>query len=118
MTSTENLEMSARGEKRKKDKRFYRQNAKLAKLSKFSMVPGLRGFLLVCNGREKDTIREGYRILNDFCEENDDAGEDDEDDDDDDDLDVDEALDREKSKLDKESAKKVDEKRFQVTMKK
>ena len=97
--------------RKRKDKRHYANAAKKAKLAKYRMVPGAKGFLLFCNHHEKETVREGYRILNQFADEmygkeeapvkqsNDDATEDDEDDDD-----VDAALEKEKTALDKVAA--------------
>jgi len=107
--------------RKRKDKRHYANAAKKAKLAKYRMVPGAKGFLLFCNHHEKETVREGYRILNQFADEmygkeeapvkqsNDDATEDDEDDDD-----VDAALEKEKTALDKVAAKEGTERRFQV----
>ena len=107
--------------RKRKDKRHYANAAKKAKLAKYRMVPGAKGFLLFCNHHEKETVREGYRILNQFADEmygkeeapvkqsNDDATGDDEDDDD-----VDAALEKEKTALDKVAAKEGVERRFQV----
>merc|ERR1712154_664080 len=61
-------EMEANKRKRK-DKRYYANAAKKAKLAKYRMVPGAKGFLLFCNHHEKETVREGYRILNQFADE-------------------------------------------------
>ena len=113
--------------RKRKDKRYYANAAKKAKLAKYRMVPGAKGFLLFCNHHEKETVREGYRILNQFAdeiygkeeapinqpneeEEKDKARSEDEDDDDD----VDAALEKEKTALDKVAGKEGTERRFQV----
>ena len=112
--------------RKRKDKRYYANAAKKAKLAKYRMVPGAKGFLLFCNHHEKETVREGYRILNQFADEiygkeeapikqpneqeKDNARSEDEDEDDD----VDAALEKEKTALDKVAAKEGTERRFQV----
>ena len=121
--------MEAGGKKRRKDKRYYANAAKRAKMAKYRMVPGAKGFLLFCNRHEKETVREGYKILNQFADKmygkeeapiksENDATEhrdgDEEDDDDEEGEDVDAALDKEKAALDKVSAKEGVDRRFQV----
>ena len=120
--------MEAGGKKRRKDKRYYANAAKKAKMAKYRMVPGAKGFLLFCNRHEKETVREGYRILNQFADkmygkeeapiksENDTIEHRDgcEEDDNEQEEDVDAALDREKAALDKVSAKEGVDRRFQV----
>ena len=111
--------------RKRKDKRYYANAAKKAKLAKYRMVPGAKGFLLFCNHHEKETVREGYRILNQFADEiygkeeapmkqpntdkKDEVPSEDEDDDD-----VDAALEKEKLALDEVAAKEGVERRFQV----
>ena len=112
--------------RKRKDKRHYANAAKKAKLAKYRMVPGAKGFLLFCNHHEKETVREGYRILNQFADEmygkeeapvkqsNDDTTEETARSEDDEDVDVDAALEKEKTALDKVAAKEGTERRFQV----
>ena len=33
------------------------------------MCPGLKGFLLFCNNKERETIREAYNILNEYADQ-------------------------------------------------
>ena len=35
---------------------------------KFALCPDLKGFLLFCNNKEKETIREAYVLLNQFAD--------------------------------------------------
>jgi tRNA acetyltransferase TAN1 len=109
--------------RKRKDRSHYKYAAKKAKMSKYQMVPGIKGFLLFCNQYEKETIREGYRILNQFADniygkeeetETKEEAKDKEQEEEEDDDDVDAALEREKQQLDKVVAKKVEERRFQV----
>ena len=84
------------------------------------MKDGMKGFLLTCNNREKETVREGYSLLNEYAdklygpeprksddnEKNDVESEVDEDD-------IDAALDKEKQDLKSEREKQPNERRFQ-----
>ena len=88
------------GQKRKKDKKYYVNQAKKAKLAQHQIVPDLRGFLLFCNHREKEAIREGYNILNEFADIDNEAngsGEDDREQDEEEDLQK--VLEKEKSEI-------------------
>jgi len=115
--------------RKRKDKSYYVNAAKKAKMAKYRMVPGAKGFLLFCNHHEKETVREGYRILNQFADEiygkeeesrkKSNAGEEKEKEKEgrgegDADDDVDAALEREKMALDEVAAKEGVERRFQV----
>lgn len=58
--------MQANGEKRKsKSKQWYRQNAKKSKKSCLLSFD-FKGFLISCNFREKEAIREAYVLLNEY----------------------------------------------------
>ncbi len=53
-------------DKRKsKSKQWYRQNAKKSKKSSV-LSSDLKGFLISCNFREKEAIREAYVLLNEY----------------------------------------------------
>ena len=52
--------------KRKANKGKWHQN--FAKKRKFALCPELKGFLLFCNCKEKETIREAYVLLNQFAD--------------------------------------------------
>lgn len=117
--------MSDANRKRKsRDKQFYVQQAKRNKLAKFSLVPGIKGFLLFCNKHEKEAIREGYRVLNEFADKaNDvlnDEGQNAKEEEPsldlqtEDEIDVDQALDAERQALAREHQLPSEEKRFQV----
>ena len=105
-------------EKRKARKQNYfkavKQSKKYAqgKVLKEDMV----GFLLTCNNREREAVREGYNLLNEFADkdlgpekklEEDNAVEDLDCDD------IDNAFDKEKGDLDEEKSKGFSERRFQ-----
>ena len=50
-------------------KRFYINAAKAQKLQTVNVLqPGLRGFLCTGEGREQDSIKEAYNILNEFAD--------------------------------------------------
>ena len=51
--------------KRKGKGNWYKQHAKKRK---FSLCPDLKGFLLFCNSKERETIREAYVLLNQFAD--------------------------------------------------
>ncbi len=40
----------------------------LSRMGRFQLCPGLRGFLLFTNHREKDALREGYSVLNEYAD--------------------------------------------------
>jgi len=57
-------------EKRKARKQNYFQTAKKSRKIQEGKVlkEGMRGFLLTCNNREKETVREAYNLLNQFAD--------------------------------------------------
>ena len=58
--------MSETNNKKRKSKgKWHQQNAKRRK---FALCPDLKGFLLFCNSKEKETIREAYVLLNQFAD--------------------------------------------------
>lgn len=84
------------------------------------MKDGMKGFLLTCNNREKETVREGYSLLNEYADKlygpepkksDDNVKNEDEDEVDEDDIDA--ALDKEKQDLKSEREKQPNERRFQ-----
>ncbi len=107
-----------------RDKRFYVQQAKMAKMGRTKLVPGIRGFLLFCNHRERDALREAYGVLNEAAEERfgkegmevkegeevevkeEVSGEEDED--------IEAAVAREKADLDRVRSRPAEERRFQA----
>ena len=54
--------------KRNRDKRYYAQSAKRAKLDQFNMGLGQRGFLLFHGNRDREALREGFALLNEFAD--------------------------------------------------
>ena len=52
--------------KRKAKGNWHNQHVKKRK---FVLCPDLKGFLLFCNNKEKDTIREAYVLLNQFADQ-------------------------------------------------
>ena len=57
-------------EKRKARKKNYFKAAKKSKKYAEGKVlkEGMVGFLLTCNNREKEAVREGYNLLNEFAD--------------------------------------------------
>ncbi|XP_054012659.1 THUMP domain-containing protein 1 homolog [Hylaeus anthracinus] len=54
----------------KRKKNFFQKNGNNQKKRKqFSLEPGMMGFLCTCNFREKDCIRDAYKLLNEFADE-------------------------------------------------
>ncbi|XP_076649241.1 THUMP domain-containing protein 1 [Halictus rubicundus] len=54
----------------RKKKNYYQNNGNNQKRRKqFSLEPGLTGFLCTCNFREKDCVRDAYKILNEFADQ-------------------------------------------------
>ena len=51
--------------KRKAKGKWHHQHAKKRK---YILCPDLKGFLLFCNSKEKETIREAYVLLNQFAD--------------------------------------------------
>lgn len=107
-------------EKRKAKKAQYFKAAKRSKNYEAGKIlkEGMKGFLLTCNNREKDAVREGYSLLNEYADklfgseqritDNKDVESNGEEQDD-----IDDALDKEKKNLRAESEKKPSERRFQ-----
>ena len=58
--------MSEINANKRKSKGKWRQQ--YGKKRKFSLCPDLKGFLLFCNCKEKETIREAYVLLNQFAD--------------------------------------------------
>ena len=54
------------GKKRRKD--YYIRCAKAAKKQHLKLQEGLRGFLVTCNNREREALREAYNLLNDHAQ--------------------------------------------------
>jgi len=109
--------MEAKSLKRKaKNKQWYKGQKK----RKFSLCPDIKGFLLFCNHKEKEAIREAYNLLNEYADKlqltaisgSKPETEQPEVDNDDDDLDA--QLEKEKSALKAEQSADESEKRFQV----
>jgi len=109
--------MEGKSLKRKaKNKQWYKGQKK----RKFALCPDIKGFLLFCNHKEKEAIREAYNLLNQYADrtgseepaEKSGSKEDDEDPDEEEDLDA--QLEREKTALEAERAAGEAEKRFQV----
>nr|XP_012153190.1 PREDICTED: THUMP domain-containing protein 1-like [Megachile rotundata] len=112
-----------------KRKRNYYYNNNKKKHKQFNLEPGMRGFLCTCNYREKDCVRDAYKLLNEFADEiygsntkkdfNDDNTEQSmikkhETDQSDEEDDISTALNKEINELKTEYAKPVDSRRFQV----
>ncbi|XP_031840584.1 THUMP domain-containing protein 1 [Nomia melanderi] len=54
----------------KKKKHYYQNSGNSHKKRKqFSLEPGSMGFLCTCNFREKDCVRDAYKLLNEFADE-------------------------------------------------
>ena len=103
-------------EKRKAKRQQYLNAAKKSRKYANGMVlkEDMKGFLLTCNNREKETVREGYNLLNEYADkifgpEMKESNLDD----DDDDEDIDAALDKEKASLQAANDKPKTERRFQ-----
>ena len=102
-------------EKRKAKRQQYLNAAKKSKKYANGMVlkEDMKGFLLTCNNREKETVREGYNLLNEYADKifgpeikQTDVVDEDEDD-------IDAALDKEKASLQAANDKPKTERRFQ-----
>jgi len=109
-------------DKRKAKKQAYYSKVKKSRQFQAGRVlqEGMKGFLITCNNREKEALREAYNILNDFADRlvgaeadaisNNVPGDAEEDHSD---GDVDDAFDKEKECLDTVKAKPASERRFQ-----
>lgn len=111
--------MSGSNSKNKR-KCVYKGHFKSKKARYCSLTAGIQGFLLFCNQREKEAIREGYAILNQYADicfpeihPEDSKLKSDEDNDNDDDDDLESALEKEKAQLQK--SQKKENRRFQIT---
>jgi len=107
-------------EKRKAKKQQYFNAVKKSRKYEKGLIlrEGMVGFLITCNNREREAVKEGYNILNEYADKlfgpevkpdvhNKDS------DGDDDDCDIDKALDKEKEMLKAAHDKKPAERRFQ-----
>ena len=102
-------------EKRKAKRQQYLNAVKKSKKYANGMVlkEDMKGFLLTCNNREKETVREGYNLLNEYADkifgpeikQNDEEAEDEDD--------IDAALDKEKASLQAANDKPKTQRRFQ-----
>ena len=102
-------------EKRKAKRQQYLNAVKRSKKYEKGMVlkEDMKGFLLTCNNREREAVREGYNLLNEYADKifgpeikNTDLNEEDEED-------IDAALDKEKATLQAVNDKARTERRFQ-----
>ena len=107
------------GKRRSRDKSYYVAAAKKARKEKYHLVPDIQGFLVFCNHREKDAIREAYNVLNEYADTlygpevmPDTKIEEEAHDDDDDD--VEKALEKEMKALEARRHLQTSERRFQV----
>ena len=105
-------------EKRKANRQQYLKAVKRSKKYERGLVlrEGMQGFLITCNNREKDTVRESYNILNEYTDKlvgPEKKPDDNEEGSDQEEEDIDAAFDKEKSELKSESDKKPQERRFQ-----
>ena len=106
-------------EKRKAKRQQYFNAVKKSKKYERGLVlkEGMSGFLITCNNREREAVREGYNILNEYADrlygleklKNEEGNEAD----DTDEVDIDAALDKEKAALQAAREQKPSERRFQ-----
>ena len=54
------------GYSQKRKKNYYVQRAH--KRGRYVLEPGLKGFLITCNNREKEAVAEAYRLLNEYAD--------------------------------------------------
>ncbi len=59
--------MSDKKQAKKRKKYFYKQAAKKGKWSN-ALDADMRGFLLTCNKKERETVREAYNLLNEYAD--------------------------------------------------
>ena len=56
------------GQKRKKS--YYVQSSNKKGVSGLhALEPGMKGFLITCNNREREAVREGYNLLNEYADQ-------------------------------------------------
>ena len=61
-------ESKKQGQKRKKS--YYVQCSHKKGASRLqALEPGMRGFLITCNNREKEAVREAYNLLNEYADQ-------------------------------------------------
>ena len=60
------MDGAARDRKRGKAKKWFGKNSKKARRA-FCLAADQRGFLISCNFREKEAIREAYQLLNEYA---------------------------------------------------
>ena len=61
-------ENNKHGQKRKKS--YYVQcSNKKGNTRLHALEPGMRGFLITCNNREKEAVREAYNLLNEYADQ-------------------------------------------------
>ena len=61
-----------KGKKRGRSKAFYRQSAYGGKRQKTEgnrLMPGIQGYLVMCNNNESSAVRESYNILNEYADQ-------------------------------------------------
>jgi tRNA acetyltransferase TAN1 len=70
----QHFNMSEGGPNKRKSKGWYRKQAYLNKRQKTDvpaghrLAPGQKGFLITCNDRERDAVKESYNILNEYAD--------------------------------------------------
>lgn len=61
--------MSSAQSRKRKSKGFYLKAAKGGKKAKLSqLASGMKGFLITCNKREKESVREAYNLFNEYAD--------------------------------------------------
>jgi len=60
--------MSANNVNKRKKKEYYLKCSKKFKTNHLKLESGMRGFLVTCNNREKEAVREAYNLLNEYAE--------------------------------------------------
>lgn len=56
-------------ERKRKKCCFWNKESNQKKRKHFTLETGMTGFLCTCNFREKDCVRDAYKILNEFADE-------------------------------------------------
>ena len=59
------------GKGKKRSKAYYRKceyGNKKQKTDSNHLMPGVKGFLIMCNNNEMAAVREGYNILNEYAD--------------------------------------------------
>ena len=61
--------MSDRQKSRKRKKGYYIKASQGKRVCHgHHLEPGMKGFLITCNNREKEAVREAYNILNEYAD--------------------------------------------------